>query len=93
MSLIRRDREYECPNGHPFRWPRAIGCDECDASVVMVPTAEVYALRDQLARAVHLTDEERERVLWWLHKPVPPGPAKELDERIIRKLNGGAGEQ
>jgi antirestriction protein len=38
--------EYECPNGHPFRWPRAIECDDCDGSVVMVPSAEVYALRD-----------------------------------------------
>lgn len=44
---------------------------------------------DQLAGAVRLTDAERERMLWWLHKPVPPGPMKELDEAIIRKLNGG----
>jgi hypothetical protein len=25
-------------------------------------------------------------MLWWLHRPVPPGPMKELDEAIIRKL-------
>lgn len=38
-------------------------------------------------KIVHLTKEEQERLLWWLHKPVPPGPAKELDERLIRKLS------
>jgi hypothetical protein len=38
---------------------------------------------------VHFTNEERERVLWWLRKPVPPGPMKVLDEAIIRKINGG----
>jgi hypothetical protein len=37
-------------------------------------------------RVKGLTDRERERVLWWLHRPVPPGPMKELDEAIIRKL-------
>lgn len=35
---------------------------------------------------VTLTNAEWERVLWWLHKPVPPGPAKTLDETIIRKI-------
>lgn len=35
---------------------------------------------------VILTKEERERVLWWLHHPVPPGPMKDLDEKIIRRL-------
>lgn len=39
-------------------------------------------------KGVRLTDAERERVLWWLHRPVPPGPMKALDEAIIHKLNG-----
>lgn len=38
-------------------------------------------------RCVLLTHEERERLLFWLHKPVPPGPAKDLDVRLIRKLS------
>lgn len=49
---------------------------------------ENEALREQLRGAVCLTDAERERVLWWLHQPVPPGPMKELDEAIIRKITG-----
>jgi hypothetical protein len=53
-----------------------------DAPVEVVPA-------DRLAGAVHFTDEERERVLWWLRRPVHPGPMKDLDERILRKLNGG----
>jgi hypothetical protein len=39
---------------------------------------------------VDLTDAERKRVLWWLHRPVPPGPMKELDVAIIRKFTGGS---
>jgi hypothetical protein len=50
---------------------------------------ENQRLRQQLQGAVCLTDAERERMLWWLHKPVPPGPMKALDEAIIRKLSGG----
>jgi hypothetical protein len=51
-----------------------------DASFVEVVPAS------QLEGAVSLTDEERERVLWWLRQPVPPGPMKELDERILQKF-------
>jgi hypothetical protein len=36
--------------------------------------------------AVHFTDAERERLLWWLRRPVHPGPMKELDVQIMRKL-------
>lgn len=36
---------------------------------------------------VWLTKEERDRLLFWLHRPVPPGPAKVLDEQLIRKLS------
>jgi hypothetical protein len=50
--------------------------------------AERDELRRQLQGAVRFTDAERERVLWWLRRPVHPGPMKDLDERIIRKLNG-----
>lgn len=39
-----------------------------------------------------LTDEQWERVLWWLHKPVPPGPGKALDETIIRAINAWRGQ-
>lgn len=35
---------------------------------------------------VHLTDAERARLLFWLYKPVPPSPEKDLDVQIIRKL-------
>ena len=35
---------------------------------------------------LRLTAAERDRVLWWLHQPVPPGPMKELDVAIIRKI-------
>jgi hypothetical protein len=38
-------------------------------------------------KIVALTKEEQDRLLFWLHKPVPPGPEKELDERLIRKLS------
>jgi hypothetical protein len=50
-----------------------------DAPVEVVPA-------DQLTGAVHFTDAERERVLWWLRRPVHPGPMKALDEQILRKL-------
>ena len=43
------------------------------------------ALSDQSA-SVRLTPAERDRILWWLHKPVPPGRAKDLDVTIIRKI-------
>jgi hypothetical protein len=42
--------------------------------------------------AMHLTDAEWDRVLWWLLHPVPPGPMKELDERIISKIDRARGE-
>lgn len=44
------------------------------------------AVGHELGKGARLTDAERERVLWWLHRPVAPGPAKVLDETIIRKL-------
>jgi hypothetical protein len=44
--------------------------------------------RGAVGVTVTFTPEERERLLWWLRRPVHPGPAKELDERILRKLNG-----
>lgn len=43
-------------------------------------------IAEQLAGAVSLTDAEWERVLWWLHRPVPPGPEHALDGQIIRKI-------
>jgi len=35
----------------------------------------------------HLTEAEIQRILWWLHRPVPPGPEKDLDYELIRKLS------
>jgi hypothetical protein len=42
------------------------------------------------AGAVRFTDAERDRVLWWLRRPVHPGPMKDLDEAILRKLTSEA---
>jgi hypothetical protein len=53
---------------------------------------EALALEAQLAGAVSLTDDQWDRVLWWLRKPVPPGPAKALDESIIRAINAQRGQ-
>jgi hypothetical protein len=39
---------------------------------------------------VRFTDAERDRVLWWLRRPVHPGPMKDLDEAILRKLTSEA---
>jgi hypothetical protein len=52
-----------------------------------VLAGNLTACRQRLERA-RLTDEERERVLWWLRRPVHPGPLKALDEQIIRKIKG-----
>jgi uncharacterized protein (DUF1778 family) len=49
-------------------------------------------LRANDAGALSLTDEQWERVLWWLHKPVLPGPAKALDETIICAINAQRGQ-
>lgn len=35
----------------------------------------------------YLTEDEVQRILWWLHHPVPPGPEKDLDNQLIRKLS------
>jgi hypothetical protein len=43
-------------------------------------------MEGNMMKTIRLTDIERERLLWWLYQPVPPGPAKELDVQIIRKL-------
>lgn len=52
----------------------------------------VAPLADELRGAVCLTDAERERLLWWLHRPVPPGPMKDLDVALIAKLTTGRGQ-
>lgn len=38
-------------------------------------------------RIVVLTPVECERLLYWLHRPVPPGPDRDLDVRLIKKLS------
>jgi len=51
-----------------------------------------YVRADTHAGAVSLSDEQWERVLWWLHKPVPPGPAKDMDAAIIRAITTQRGQ-
>ena len=70
-------RCQHCPN---LADERSYMCEDCASRA----DAEVQELRDE-----RLTHAERERVLWWLHRPVPPGPMKDLDEAIIRKLSTG----
>lgn len=90
MRVIEHgDERFECPNGHQISGDFFVECDECDEAVHYVPVVVEERLAEQLRGAVHFTDEERERVLWWLRRPVHPGPMKDLDEQIIRKLNGG----
>lgn len=62
----------------------------CTGRVSWEATADAY--RQQLQGAVCLTDSEWERVLYWLHKPVPPGPMKMMDEAIIRKITTQRGQ-
>jgi hypothetical protein len=45
-----------------------------------------YVHVDLLSGRVSLSDEEWERVLWWLGKPVPPGTGHDLDVAIMRKI-------
>lgn len=42
--------------------------------------------RQQLEGAVNLTDAEWERVISWLATPVPPGPGRDFDVAIMRKI-------
>jgi hypothetical protein len=48
--------------------------------------SRITAALNNDAGAVRFTDAERDRVLWWLRRPVHPGPMKDLDEAILRKL-------
>lgn len=41
---------YSCPNGHVFPSPVAVRCDECEASVACVPSAQLFRERDIAAR-------------------------------------------
>jgi hypothetical protein len=40
-----------------------------------------------MTKTVVLADEEVARLLFWLHTPVPPGPMRDLDIRLIWKLS------
>lgn len=57
-------------------------CPTCGTAVRVVSGHEGTSRYEPLA----FTAAERERLLWWLHRPVPPGELKTLDEAIIRKL-------
>lgn len=57
------------------------------AATVGAQKDHIASLERELEGAVSLTREQWERVLWWLHQPVPPGPAKALDEAIIREIS------
>jgi hypothetical protein len=52
--------------------------------------SRITAALNNDAGAVRFTDAERDRVLWWLRRPVHPGPMKDLDEAILRKLTSEA---
>jgi hypothetical protein len=82
MDVLERWTIYRRADGVLSVWPPplvdGVSRDGWEA-VEVVPAT-------QLEGAVSLTDEERERVLWWLRQPVPPGPMKELDERILQKF-------
>lgn len=47
--------------------------------------------RDNAQGAVSLTDDEWDRVVWWLSRPVPPSPMKALDEAILHKIAAARG--
>lgn len=91
MSLI----EYSntCPTCGGTGWEAATDmgeattepCATCDGD------GRVVGVK-QLEGTVRLTDEQWARVLGWLHMPVPPGPAKALDESIIRAINEQRGQ-
>src|SRR3954470_12199613 len=92
MTVIRRDEWIKdtCDRAHGENWGgdhRSGFCKAC---------ADVYLTLNHVAAdvrgAVHLTPEQWERVLWWLHKPVPPGPGKAMDEKIIRAINAQRGQ-
>jgi hypothetical protein len=72
---------------HMTTWHPEVVAERLNAAGERV-TAEAIraAAGPPVPDAVYLTDAERDRVLWWLRRPVPPGPLKDLDERIIRKL-------
>jgi hypothetical protein len=72
--------------------PRDIGVGPTTAEERCGWTGGWVVPEQQLQGAVCLTDAEWERVLCWLHKPVPPGPAKALDESIIRKIANQRGQ-
>jgi hypothetical protein len=89
MSLIARwtveDREHlAVVTLGPFELP--------DRGELVRRITENYVPARHYRGAVSLTDEQWECVLWWLHKPVPPGPAKALDEAIIRAINAQRGQ-
>lgn len=83
---------HTCPNGHEVPVLQPLPCPFCSAGVAYEPCSVGMALADQLRGAVCLTDAERERLLWWLHRPVPPGPMKDLDVALIAKLTTGRGQ-
>ena len=43
--------------------------------------------------AVCLSDDEWDRVVWWLSKPVPLSPMKALDVEILQKIAAARGDQ
>jgi len=43
--------------------------------------------RERPVKLVFLTKQEQQRLLQLLHIPVPPGPLRDLDNRLIRKLS------
>lgn len=90
-AVMPENRHYESPE---YRCPTCVGTGEIESSDSGDESwwdcrhcNGTGKLADRRRPDRHaLTDDELERVLWWLHHPVPPGPEKDLDVRIIFKL-------
>jgi hypothetical protein len=89
MSVVERWKVRVCNNCQTPDVGHACPADRDGIHIYAAPKYMEVVPASQLTGAVDLTDAERERVLWWLYRPVPPGPMKELDEAIIRKFTRG----
>lgn len=79
------------PDGEPHDVFSGYEAAAHDAATTL-RSVQVVVPEYQHQGAVCLTDAERERLLWWLHRPVPPGPMKDLDVALIAKLTTGRGQ-
>jgi hypothetical protein len=90
--LVWRDPDPD-PDFGPISW---FVTDERDGAAMSSWYTYADAITDAMDRdaaeeaggvkVVILSEAERERLLWWLYRPVPPSPEKDMDVRLIRKL-------